>query len=43
MFTLDAVRPWGRSFDEYQRMLALSDADLHDVTNSEFGVLKGRH
>jgi len=29
MFTLDAVRPWGRSFDEYQRMFALSDADLH--------------
>lgn len=29
MFTLDQVVPWGRSFEEYQRMFALSDADLH--------------
>jgi hypothetical protein len=28
MFTLDHVVPWGRSFDEYQRMFALSDDDL---------------
>jgi hypothetical protein len=28
MFTLDKVVPWGRSFDEYRRMFALSDADL---------------
>jgi len=28
MFTLDHVVPWGRSFDEYRRMFALSDADL---------------
>jgi hypothetical protein len=28
MFTLDSVVPWGRSFDEYQRMFALSGADL---------------
>lgn len=28
MFTLDQIVPWGRSFDEYRRMFALSDADL---------------
>lgn len=28
MFTLDRVVPWGRSFDEYRRMFALTDADL---------------
>jgi hypothetical protein len=28
MFTLDQVVPWGRSFDEYCRMFALSDTDL---------------
>jgi hypothetical protein len=28
MFTLDKVVPWGRSFDEYVRMFALSDGDL---------------
>jgi hypothetical protein len=28
MFTLDRVVPWGRSFEEYRRMFALSDADL---------------
>ena len=28
MFTLDQVVPWGRSFDEYRRMFAMSDADL---------------
>jgi hypothetical protein len=28
MFTLAHVVPWGRSFDEYRRMFALSDADL---------------
>jgi hypothetical protein len=28
MFTLDQVVPWGRSFEEYQRMFALSDADV---------------
>jgi hypothetical protein len=28
MFTLDRVVPWGRSFDEYVRMFALTDADL---------------
>src|SRR4030095_2302660 len=27
MFTLDRVVPWGRSFDEYRRMFALSDND----------------
>jgi hypothetical protein len=29
MFTLDTVVPWGRSFDEYQRMFAWTDADRH--------------
>src|SRR3982751_6002358 len=28
MFTLDQIVPWGRSFDEYRRMFALSDVDL---------------
>jgi hypothetical protein len=28
MFTLEQVVPWGRSFDEYRRMFALTDADL---------------
>ena len=28
MFTLDKVVPWGRSFDEYQRMFALTENDL---------------
>src|SRR5262245_13359682 len=28
MFTLDQVVPWGRSFDEYRRMFALSDDEL---------------
>ena len=28
MFTLDEVVPWGRSFDEYCRMFALSDGDF---------------
>jgi hypothetical protein len=28
MFTLNQVVPWGRSFAEYRRMFALSDADL---------------
>jgi hypothetical protein len=28
MFTLDEVVPWGRSFDEYQGMFALTDQDL---------------
>jgi hypothetical protein len=28
MFTLDQVVPWGRSFDEYRRMFALTAADL---------------
>lgn len=28
MFTLDQVVLWGRSFDEYRRMFALSEADL---------------
>ena len=28
VFTLDQVVPWGRSFDEYRRMFALTDADL---------------
>jgi hypothetical protein len=28
LFTLDRVVLWGRSFDEYRRMFALSDADL---------------
>src|SRR5688572_44994 len=28
MFTLDSVLPWGRSFDEYRRMFALTDDDL---------------
>jgi len=29
MFTLDAIVLWGRSFDEYRRMFALTDADRH--------------
>jgi hypothetical protein len=28
VFTLNAVVPWGRSFDEYCRMFALGDAEL---------------
>jgi hypothetical protein len=28
MFTLNGVVPWGRSFDEYCRMFALTEADL---------------
>jgi hypothetical protein len=28
VFTLDQVVPWGRSFDEYRRMFALTDEDL---------------
>ncbi len=28
MFTLEQVVPWGRSFDEYRRMFALSETDL---------------
>ena len=28
MFALEHVVPWGRSFDEYRRMFALSDEDL---------------
>src|SRR5262245_32540841 len=28
MFTLDRVVPWGRSFDEYRQMFALSELDL---------------
>jgi hypothetical protein len=28
MFALDQVIPWGRSFEEYRRMFALTDADL---------------
>jgi len=28
MFTLDRVVPWGRSFDEYRQMFALSEIDL---------------
>lgn len=28
MFTLSSVVPWGRSFDEYQRMFALTPGDL---------------
>ena len=28
MFTLEQVVPWGRSFEEYRAMFALSDADL---------------
>jgi len=28
MFTLDGIEPWGRSFDEYRFMFALSDMDL---------------
>ena len=27
-FTLDQIVPWGRTFDEYRRMFALSEADL---------------
>ena len=28
MFTLDKVVPWGRSFDEYQQLFALTSGDL---------------
>ncbi len=28
MFTLEQVVPWGRSFDEYRRMLSITEADL---------------
>ena len=29
MFTLGSVVPWGRSYDEYVRMFALTEIDLH--------------
>lgn len=29
VFSLDRVVPWGRSFDEYRRMFALTDDSLH--------------
>jgi hypothetical protein len=29
MLTLDQIVPWGGSFEEYRRMFALGDADLH--------------
>jgi len=38
VFTLDRVVPWGRSFDEYRRMFALTDADL---TSSILGCADG--
>ena len=38
MFTLDRVVPWGRSFDEYRRMFALTGADL---TSSILGCADG--
>jgi hypothetical protein len=38
VFTLDRVVPWGRSFDEYRRMFALTDADL---TSSIVGCADG--
>lgn len=28
-FTYETIVPWGRSFDEYRRMFALSEQDLH--------------
>ncbi len=28
MFQLERVVPWGRSYDEYVRMFAITDADL---------------
>lgn len=28
MYTLTQVVPWGRSFEDYRRMFALSDDDL---------------
>lgn len=28
-FTLDQVVPWGRSYEEYLAMFALTEADLH--------------
>ncbi|MCC7008163.1 MAG: methyltransferase domain-containing protein [Acidobacteria bacterium] len=31
MFTLDRIVPWGRSFDEYRRMFALTGADLRST------------
>ena len=31
MFTLNAVVPWGRSFDEYRRMFSLTDEDLRQT------------
>ncbi len=31
MFTLDQVVPWGRSFEEYQRMFALTEATYDEV------------
>jgi hypothetical protein len=31
MFTLDHVVPWGRSYDEYQKMFALSDSELRTL------------
>ena len=31
MFTLNQIVPWGRSFDEYRRMFALSGGDLQST------------
>jgi hypothetical protein len=31
MFTLDQVVPWGRSYDEYQKMFVLSDTELRTL------------
>src|SRR5262249_27957790 len=37
-FQLDTVVPWGRTFDEYRRMFALSD---HDLDGSILGCADG--
>jgi hypothetical protein len=35
MFTLDQVVPWGRSYDEYRRLFALTGDDLESGTLSD--------
>ena len=38
MFTVDPVVPWDRSFEEYRRIFALSDADLSGIQGCADGL-----
>ena len=35
MFALDEVVPWGRSFDEYRRMFALTRTGAHALADNK--------